>query len=56
MLLAYFSSYLTKHSTYGLAKNVSFDLNIVAKIKIWVNEDFNKYLFSLNKGLSDIKS
>ena len=34
MLLAYFSSYLTKHSTYGLAKNVSFDLNIVAKIKI----------------------
>ena len=56
MLLTCFRSYLTKNAIYGIARNISLDLNIAFKVKILENQSFNKYLPPLGKSLSSVKS
>ena len=51
-----FLSYLTKNTTYGVAKDISFYSNIMLRVEILENQDFDKYLPQLSKSLPSIRS
>lgn len=56
MLLVYFGIYLTKNATYGIAKSINLNSNIVFKVKILENQGFDKCSPQLGKNLSNNKT
>ena len=56
MPLAHFWSHLTKNATYGIARVISFDSNIVLKVKMFKDWGLDKYLPQLGKDLSSVGS
>ena len=54
--LAHFCDYLTKNATYGIARNVSFDLDMALRVKISNNWGLGKHLSRLSKNSSSIEN
>lgn len=53
-LLAHFRSLLTKNIIYSIAKDISFNSNIVIKFEILKDWGLNKCLFQLGKDLLNV--
>ena len=56
MLLTGFWSYLMKNTIYGIARSISFNLDVALKVKMLEDWGLIKCLPQLDKGLSSIKS
>ena len=56
MLLARFSSHLTKNVINGVARGINLDLDIALMVKMSEDWGLGKYLPQLDKGSSSVRS
>ena len=56
MLLAHFLTLPIKNATYGIARGIGLNSDIMLMIKMLDNQGFGKYLPQLGKSLSSVRS